>query len=206
MPVSLKNMADFDLVLDELWTVTRDEMNFLTEASNMEEFARRNKDVHFVGTPKLYQQYTTVHVLVMEYIDGCAVDDKERLKEEGYDLKEIGSKLVDNYIKQVMDDGFFHADPHSGNVKIRDGKIVWIDMGMMGRLTERDREMLGKAIEGIALNDIGLIRQAVLGLGEFKERPDQRKLYEGIEGLMLKYGHEDMGKINVGEVTVDLMV
>mgnify|MGYP000522668698 CR=1 FL=1 len=92
-PVSLKNMADFDLVLDELWTVTRDEMNFLTEASNMEEFARRNKDVHFVGTPKLYQQYTTVHVLVMEYIDGCAVDDKERLKEEGYDLKEIGSKL-----------------------------------------------------------------------------------------------------------------
>ena len=204
-PVSLKNMADFDLVLDELWTVTRDEMNFLTEASNMEEFARRNKDVHFVGTPKLYQQYTTVHVLVMEYIDGCAVDDKERLKEEGYDLKEIGSKLVDNYIKQVMDDGFFHADPHSGNVKIRDGKIVWIDMGMMGRLTERDREMLGKAIEGIALNDIGLIRQAVLGLGEFKERPDQRKLYEGIEGLMLKYGHEDMGKINVGEVTVDLM-
>ena len=160
-------MADFDLVLDELWTVTRDEMNFLTEASNMEEFARRNKDVHFVGTPKLYQQYTTVHVLVMEYIDGCAVDDKERLKEEGYDLKEIGSKLVDNYIKQVMDDGFFHADPHSGNVKIRDGKIVWIDM-----LTERDREMLGKAIEGIALNDIGLIRQAVLGLGEFKERPD----------------------------------
>ena len=134
-PVSLKNMADFDLVLDELWTVTRDEMNFLTEASNMEEFARRNKDVHFVGTPKLYQQYTTVHVLVMEYIDGCAVDDKERLKEEGYDLKEIGSKLVDNYIKQVMDDGFFHADPHSGNVKIRDGKIVWIDMGMMGRLT-----------------------------------------------------------------------
>ena len=201
-PVSLKNMADFDLVLDELWTVTRDEMNFLTEASNMEEFARRNKDVHFVGTPKLYQQYTTVHVLVMEYIDGCAVDDKERLKEEGYDLKEIGSKLVDNYIKQVMDDGFFHADPHSGNVKIRDGKIVWIDMGMMGRLTERDREMLGKAIEGIALNDIGLIRQAVLGLGEFKERPDQRKLYEGIEGLMLKYGHEDMGKINVGEVTL----
>ena len=68
----------------------------------------------------------------MEYIDGCAVDDKERLKEEGYDLKEIGSKLVDNYIKQVMDDGFFHADPHSGNVKIRDGKIVGNDGAAYG--------------------------------------------------------------------------
>ena len=80
---------------------------------------------------------------------GCGIDDKEALLENGYDLREIGSKLVVNYIKQVMDDGFFHADPHSGNVKIRDGKIIWIDMGMMGRLTEHDREMIGKAVQGV---------------------------------------------------------
>ena len=84
-PVSIKGMADLDLVLDEMWSVTRDEMNFLTEASNMEEFARRNKDVNFVGTPILYQQFTTVHVLVMEYIDGCGIDDKEALLENGYE-------------------------------------------------------------------------------------------------------------------------
>ena len=204
-PVSIKGMADLDLVLDEMWSVTRDEMNFLTEAANLEEFARRNKEVNFVGTPVLYQQYTTVHVLVMEYIDGIGIDDKEKLIEQGYDLKEIGSKLVDNYIKQVMDDGFFHADPHSGNVKIRDGKIIWIDMGMMGRLTEHDREMIGKAIQGIALNDVGLILQAVVAIGEFKEKPDQRKLYEDIEGLLMKYGNVDMGKINVAAVMTDLM-
>ena len=204
-PVSIKGMADLDLVLDEMWSVTRDEMNFLTEASNMEEFARRNKEVSFVGTPVLYQQYTTVNVLVMEYIDGIGIDDKEALIENGYDLKEIGSKLVDNYIKQVMDDGFFHADPHSGNVKIREGRIIWIDMGMMGRLTEHDREMIGKAVQGVALNDVGLIQQAVLALGEFKERPDQRKLYEDIEGLLLKYGNTEMGQINVASVMTDLM-
>ena len=204
-PVSIKGMADLDLVLDEMWSVTRDEMNFLTEASNMEEFARRNKDVNFVGTPILYQQFTTVHVLVMEYIDGCGIDDKEALLENGYDLREIGSKLVDNYIKQVMDDGFFHADPHSGNVKIRDGKIIWIDMGMMGRLTEHDREMIGKAVQGVALNDVGLIQEAVLSLGEFKTRPDQRRLYEDIDTLLMKYGNADMGSINVAEVLSDLM-
>ena len=204
-PVSIKGMADLDLVLDEMWSVTRDEMNFLTEASNMEEFARRNKDVNFVGTPILYQQFTTVHVLVMEYIDGCGIDDKEALLARGYDLKEIGSKLVDNYIKQVMDDGFFHADPHSGNVKIRDGKIIWIDMGMMGRLTEHDREMIGKAVQGVALSDVGLIQQAVMALGEFKTRPDQRKLYEDIDGLLMKYGNVQMGQINVAEVMTDLM-
>ena len=204
-PVSIKGMADLDLVLDEMWSVTRDEMNFLTEAANMEEFARRNKEVSFVGTPVLYQQYTTVNVLVMEYIDGIGIDDKEALIENGYDLKEIGSKLVDNYIKQVMDDGFFHADPHSGNVKIREGRIIWIDMGMMGRLTEHDREMIGKAVQGVALNDVGLIQQAVLAIGEFKERPDQRKLYEDIEGLLLKYGNTEMGQINIASVMTDLM-
>ena len=163
-PISLKGMADFDQVLDELWNVTREEMNFLTEASNMEEFARRNADVVYVRTPKLYQEYTTMHVLVMEYIEGPAIDDKEKLLAGGYDLEEIGIKLIDNYIKQVMEDGFFHADPHPGNVKIQDGKIVWIDMGMMGRLTERDKELIGKAIRGIAENDIGMIQEAVMAL------------------------------------------
>ena len=70
-----------------------------------------------------------------------------------------------------MDDGFFHADPHPGNVMIQGGKIVWIDMGMMGRLNERDRELIGQAIEGVALNDIGKIQDAVLALGEFKGKP-----------------------------------
>ena len=204
-PISLKGMADFDQVLDELWNVTREEMNFLTEASNMEEFARRNEDVVYVRTPKLYQEYTTMQVLVMEYIEGPAIDDKEKLLSGGYDLEEIGIKLIDNYIKQVMEDGFFHADPHPGNVKVQDGKIVWIDMGMMGRLTERDKELIGKAIRGIAENDIGMIQEAVMALGEFKEKPDQSVLYEDISELMSKYGSLDMGEIDVAEVLMDLM-
>ena len=204
-PISLKGMADFDQVLDELWNVTREEMNFLTEASNMEEFARRNADVVYVRTPKLYQEYTTMHVLVMEYIEGPAIDDKEKLLAGGYDLEEIGIKLIDNYIKQVMEDGFFHADPHPGNVKIQDGKIVWIDMGMMGRLTEQDKELIGKAIRGIAENDIGMIQDAVLALGEFRGEPDPSQLYKDIRGLMAKYGTADMGNIDVAEVLQDLM-
>ncbi len=204
-PVSLKGMVDLEMVLDELWVVTREEMNFLTEASNMEEFARRNQEVAFVGVPVLYQEYTTAHVLVMEYIDGFGIDDKEALLEEGYELEEIGSKLVDNYIKQVIEDGFFHADPHPGNLRIRAGKIIWIDMGMMGRLTERDRELLELAVRGVAANDIGMIQEAVLALGEFKERPDQSTLYEDIGNLFGKYGTLEMGDIDIAEVMTDLM-
>lgn len=204
-PVSLKDMVDLDMVLDELWAVAKEEMNFLTEAANMKEFASRNRDVAFVGIPRLYDEYTNHEVLVMEQIDGCSIDDKSYLLEHGYDLREIGIKLVDNYIKQVMDDGFFHADPHPGNVKVRDGKIIWIDMGMMGRLTERDRELIGRAVQGVALGDVGMIQEVVLALGEFKEKPDQSCLYEDIGNLLSKYGTVDMGDIDVAEVTMSLM-
>lgn len=204
-PVSIKGMVDLNMVLDELWSVTREEMNFLTEAANMEEFARNNQNVAYVDTPKIYQQYTTMQVLVMEYIEGCGINDKKYLEENGYDLEEIGSKLVDNYIKQVMEDGFFHADPHPGNVKIRDGKIVWMDMGMMGRLSDRDRELIGQAVQGMAFNDIGMIQDVVMELGEFKERPDPSVLYEGISSLMNKYGSLELGQIDIAEVMMDLM-
>lgn len=204
-PVSIKGMVDLNMVLSELWTVTQEEMNFLTEAANMAEFAKKNKDVAFVKVPILYREYISPHILVMEYIDGFAVNDKAALLANGYDLNEVGTKYVDNFIKQVMEDGFFHADPHPGNVRIQDGKIVWIDMGMMGRLTEHDRQLIAEAIEGVAMNNIGKIQDAVLALGEFKGKPDSSKLYEDIRGLMEKYGTADMGNIDVAEVMVDLM-
>lgn len=204
-PVNIKGMVDLDMVLGELWDVTREEMNFLTEAANMEEFARKNEGIAYVGFPVLYQEYTTIHVLVMEYIDGFNIDDKETLLANGYDLKEVGSRLADHYMKQVMEDGFFHADPHPGNLRVRDGKIIWIDMGMMGRLTERDREYIALAVRGVAVNDVGLIQEAVMALGEFKKNPDPSRLYEDISSLLTKYGTVDMGQIDVAEVMMDLM-
>lgn len=206
LPVTtLRGLVDLDMVLDELWMTTQEEMNFLTEAANAEEFARKNQDVVFVETPKLYREHTTTHVLVMEYVEGFPINAREDLLENGYDLKEIGRKFVDNYIKQVMEDGFFHADPHPGNVRIRGGKIVWLDMGMMGRLTERDRELIGEVIRGVASGDIGLIQEAVLALGDFRGKPDRNRLYQDISDLMSKYGSADMGTIDIGEVMQDLM-
>lgn len=203
--VPIKGIVDFDMVLDEMWAVAQEEMNFLTEASNMEEFARNNKDIVFAATPCLYREYTTSCVLVMEYIDGYRIDDKENLQKDGYDLNEIGSKLVDNYIKQVIEDGFFHADPHPGNVHIRDGKIVWMDMGMMGRLSERDKKEIGKAVTGIALNDIGMIQDAVLAVGDFRGEPDTARLYKDIRMLIDKYGNQEMGQIDVAVFMQELM-
>lgn len=204
-PMAVKDLVDLDLVLAELWKVSQEEMNFLMEASNMEEFADKNSDIVFVEVPHLYREYTTAKVLVMEYVEGFAIDDKEDLLANGYDLGEIGTKFADNFIKQVIEDGFFHADPHPGNVMIRDGKIVWIDMGMMGRLTNRDREFISNAVEGVALNDIGKIQDSVLAIGEFRGKPDQSQLYSDLQALMSQYGTVDFGSIDISVLIKDLM-
>ncbi len=204
-PVAIKDLVDLDLVLTELWRVTQEEMNFLMEAANMEEFADKNDDVVFVEVPRLYREYTTTQVLVMEYVNGFAIDDKANLLANGYDLNEVGTKFVDNFVKQVIDDGFFHADPHPGNVMVRGGKIVWMDMGMMGRLTDRDREFISRAVEGVALNDIGMIQDCVLAIGDFRGKPDQSQLYDDLQALMAKYGTADMGSIDIADLVKSLM-
>ena len=104
-----------------------------------------------------------------------------------------------------MTDGFFHADPHPGNVLIRDGKIVWIDMGMMGRLSEHDRSSIRLAIEGVAEGDNGKIEDAVLAIGKFSGKPDKRKLHDGIEGLMRTYGSMGLGEIDIAKFFTDLL-
>ena len=200
-----KNLVDLDMVLDELWSVAQEEMDFLKEAANMDEFSRNNASVQYVTTPKLYHEYSTGHVLVMEYIDWYSLDDVESIQNAGYDMYEIGTKFVNNFIKQVMDDGFFHADPHPGNVKIRDGKIVWIDMGMMGRLSEKDRHTMIKGIRGIALHDISMVENSVLEIGEFRGKPDRERLYQDLKKFIADYGTTSMGSLDVAAAIAGLV-
>lgn len=200
-----KNVVDLEMVLDELWATAQEEMDFLKEAANMEEFTRNQQGIRYIRCPKLYHEYTTSRVLVMEYIGGCPVDDRASLLADGYDLGEIGRKLVNNYVKQVMDDGFFHADPHPGNVKVMDGKIVWIDMGMMGRLSNRDRNLMARAVRAIAVGDIAVLEATILELGDIQGKIDSGKLYGELRDLMDRYGNASMGSIDAVEFFKDTM-
>ena len=196
--------VDFNMVLDELWTVSQQEMDFLAEARHAEEFYELNKDVKFAACPVIESALTTSKVLVMEYIEGLAVDDIKKLEENGYDRNEIGTKLVDNYIKQVIDDGFFHADPHPGNIRIRDGKIVWIDMGMMGRLSHRDKGLIKCAIKAVVQNDVNELKSVVLQMGIYNTEINHIKLYSDIDGFLEKYSSVEMGELNMGSVLEEL--
>jgi ubiquinone biosynthesis protein len=198
-------VIDFDMILNELWNVSQEEMNFLIEAKNTEEFHMLNRDTAFVTCPKIYRDLTTSKVLIMDYIDGYAINDRNKLQEQGYDLSEIASKLADNYMKQIIDDGFFQADPHPGNIKISGGKIVWIDLGMMGRLSARDQDLFGKAIIAVARHDVDTIRDIILTMGVSKGRVDHSQLYADIDDMLARYGSIEIGNINLTKVIEEVM-
>lgn len=138
------DVINFNSIIDELWATSQQEMDFLQEAAHLNEFADLNRTVGYVSCPFVETTLMTSKVLVMEYIDGIPIDKVEKLSESGYDMNKLGMNLAENYTKQILDDGFFHADPHPGNIWIRDGKIIWLDLGMVGKISNYDRELLKK--------------------------------------------------------------
>ena len=112
MQIPIGSALDFGMVLDEMYRALNDELDFDMEVRNLEEFRTANRDVAYVGCPEVFEELCSDRIIVMEHIGGWQVDDAEGLKAAGYDLDEIAVKLVNNYIKQIVVDRFFHADPH----------------------------------------------------------------------------------------------
>ena len=200
-----QDVVDFSMVLDELWAIAKQEMDFVMEANHIEEFRHANQDADFVSCPKVYRHLTTQHVLVMEYVDGIQIDDVAGLKAAGIDARRIGERLGENYVKQIVEDGYFHADPHPGNIWVRGGKIVWLDLGMMGRLSNKDRAAIRKAIFALAQHDVFEMKAAVLSLGVPQERIDHARLYQDIDALIAQYGDLDFRSLKMGVLSRQIM-
>lgn len=201
----LGDPLDFRVVIEEMWAAAQQEMDFLMEASHLQEFAKLNADVAYVACPAVEKGLTTSRILVMEYVDGIPIDQREKLIALGYDMSEIAKKLAENYTKQVLDDGFFHADPHPGNILIRDGKIVWLDLGMVGKLSSRDREQFTAAIQAIAEGDIYELENIVLSIGVLRQKPDRSALYNDLELMVDRYGDMDFASLNLGQLMMEMI-
>ncbi len=131
------------------------EMNFVTEANSMRRFAQNFEHDSRIYVPKVYDSYTTQKVICQEYIIGKKLTDTEAIKTAGMTPKDAAKIGLDLYFMQVFDYGFFHADPHPANIFIMpDGRLCFIDFGMMGTLTLDDQYILGDLMYSIHAEDV----------------------------------------------------
>ena len=202
-----EQMLDLRDVVEELWATFLEETDFRREAENLAEFARLNEDVAFIDCPKVHPELCREYVLVMEYIDGIPIYDTEGLMEKGYHLEEIGSKMLDNYATQILDHGFFHADPHPGNVLIRAGKVVYIDLGNMGKLSARDRAGFGDIIEAVGKLDSSELKEALMRFAVSKDNAviDHTRFLADLDLLLADYGSCDVSEIDIGAFLNDIL-
>ena len=197
--------VDLKQMTEEIWHVMERETDFLNESTNIQTMSETNKDIVYVTFPKVFTQYTTSHVLTMENIDGIKLSDAEKLRKEGYDTAEIAQKLVENYMHQALDNGFYHADPHNGNILVRDGKIVWIDLGMVGVLSQADLAVYRKIIKAVIAEDSYEVKDLVLTIVRTTKEVDHISLYRDIDFMLKKHVNQAVASFDMAELLTEFM-
>ena len=205
--IKSEQMLDYADVVEEMWRTFLEETDFACEAENLELFKKLNEHVAFIDCPKVYPELCSEYCLVMEYIEGIPIYDHDRLRAEGYDLSEIGEKMLDNYATQILDHGFFHADPHPGNIMVRGGKVVYIDLGIMGRLNPNERAGFGTIIEAVGMQDPGKLKDALLSFAIAKDNAaiDHPRLLAELDLMLANYASCDVADLDIGQLLAGVL-
>ena len=140
----------------------------------------------------------------MEYIEGLKINDTSKLIDCGYDLNNVALLLSENYIKQALDDGFFHADPHPDNIMVRDDKIVYIDLGMMGTLSKKNKILLKNCMKAIISSDYNEVARILLDMSEVTDEVDHMKLVNDIKSILINFGSSSLNDIDITKFIKDM--
>ncbi|WP_293916703.1 MULTISPECIES: ABC1 kinase family protein [unclassified Sphingobacterium] len=153
------------------------ELSFVNELNNIERFRKNFKENTQVYVPKVYRAYSDDEMLCMEFIDGVKINDVEGLKVMGLDPKSIVQQGLDLYLEQVLVHGFFHADPHPGNVFVnKRGQIVFIDFGAMGMMIPMDRKLIEAMVINFLMKDARDLIRNIKKLAVVQHIEDERRL------------------------------
>ncbi|KAJ4843813.1 Protein ACTIVITY OF BC1 COMPLEX KINASE 8, chloroplastic [Turnera subulata] len=157
-----------NVISDDILFIQAPEIDYTKEAANAELFATNFKDMDYVKVPTIYWEYTTPQVLTMEYVPGIKINKIQALDQLGVDRKRLGRYAVESYLEQILSHGFFHADPHPGNIAVDDvngGRLIFYDFGMMGSISPNIREGLLEAFYGIYEKDPDKVLEAMIQMG-----------------------------------------
>ncbi|HHU68727.1 MAG TPA: 2-polyprenylphenol 6-hydroxylase [Thermoanaerobacterales bacterium] len=194
-------------IVEEFARAVRDEMDYSREGRNAEKLKHNFSDINFVYIPEVYWEFTTKRVLTMELIEGIKVSNISELKKAGHDTEYIARKLAEIFLKQVLIDGFFHGDPHPGNVFIMDtGQIALIDFGVVGRIDEKLKYKFIDLILNITRKDIDSITLNLLQIGIIKKKVNYDDLKRDINNLYNRYYEIPLADISIGKCLEEVMV
>jgi len=175
--------------VDEFSRVIRHEIDYMHEAKNADRFYANFAGSTTVKIPKMYWKYTTKHVLTQEYSEGIKISDIAQLEAAGMDKKRLSNDLADAYLKMVFEDGFYHADPHPGNILVsREGVIIFLDFGMAGHIDPVLHENLANIMIAIRRNDIDFLIEALAEIGLISDAGSESPALKiKLEELLNKY-------------------
>jgi ubiquinone biosynthesis protein len=194
-------------MVDDFSSQIRKELDFSRDARNAIRMTRNFQDVPGIRFPAIYWEYTTPQLLVMEFIEGVRIDDPDAITAMGLNPHDIGVRGFGAYMKMIFEDGFFHGDPHPGNLLVtKEGDIVFLDFGIVGILRPEKRQNFTNLLFALVNEDIELLLRSLEGFGIAIEEKDRETLRDDLYIMMHDFGsgEDEVAQLNFQLVVTEL--
>ncbi len=192
-------------VYGECCKILWEEIEYLQEGRNADTFRRNFRNEEWVRVPRVYWRYSSPRVLTLEYLPGIKISHYEALEAAGFDRKKFAQLGARAYLHQLLNDGFFHADPHPGNLAVSpEGTLIFYDFGMMGRIQLVTREKLLKTFFGIAQKDATQVMESLIDLGALAPTDDMGAVRRSIQYMLDHFMDQPFENQSVSAISDDL--
>jgi ubiquinone biosynthesis protein len=192
-------------LVEEFEDIILKELDFFHELQNIKNFKAIFENDEFVHIPEVYEEFSGKNHIVMEYVEGIKINNLEELKKQGHNLVYITKNWSRKVIEQVLVHGFFHADPHPGNIFVlRNGKLCYLDFGMMGRLTSEMQLYIGKLIIAIASKDVDVIVKVLNKMADDFYVENLTKFKKDLLDFINSYYNVSLKNFDIGRVFKEL--
>jgi predicted unusual protein kinase regulating ubiquinone biosynthesis (AarF/ABC1/UbiB family) len=192
-------------IYEECCRILWEEIDYLSEGRNADTFRRNFRAYDWVRVPRVYWRYTSPRVLTLEYVPGIKISHYEALEAAGLDRKLIARLGAEAYLQQLLNDGFFHADPHPGNIAVDpEGALIFYDFGMMGRIKTNVREQLMETLFGIAEKNADRVVASLVELGALSPVDDMGPVRRSIQYMLDHFMDKPFENQSVAAISDDL--
>ncbi|TBR57352.1 hypothetical protein B4U84_15160 [Westiellopsis prolifica IICB1] len=192
-------------IYEECCRILWEEIDYLSEGRNADTFRRNFRAYEWVKVPRVYWRYTSSRILTLEYAPGIKISQYEAIEAAGLDRKQIARQGAQAYLLQLLDNGFFHADPHPGNIAVSpDGALIFYDFGMMGRIKSNVREGLMETLFGIASKDGDRVVQSLVNLGALAPVEDMGPVRRSVQYMLDHFMDKPFENQSVAAISDDL--